>query len=61
MFVLYGILSPRPGGTGAAEFPKPRQVREEATVRRSFWAPPANLPGLFFKHRYARDGTPSDL
>jgi ubiquinone/menaquinone biosynthesis C-methylase UbiE len=38
---------PRPGGTGAAKTTEPRQVREEATVRRLFWAPPANLPGCF--------------
>lgn len=37
----------RPGGTGAAESVEPRQVREEATVRWLFRAPPANLPGHF--------------
>ncbi len=34
-----------PGGSGAAEPFEPRQVREEATVRRKFWVPPGNLPG----------------
>lgn len=29
-----GILNARPGGTGAAETTEPRQVREEAAVRR---------------------------
>ena len=43
-----GILIRRPGGTGAAESFEPRQVREEATVRRPLWAPPGNLPGAFF-------------
>jgi ubiquinone/menaquinone biosynthesis C-methylase UbiE/uncharacterized protein YbaR (Trm112 family) len=44
----------RPGGTGAAEPPEPRQVREEASVRRILWAPPANLPGAFFMYNRAR-------
>jgi len=35
----------RPDGTGAAEPCEPRQVREEAAVRRYLWAPPANLSG----------------
>lgn len=35
----------QPGGTGAAESFEPRQVREGAAVRRSFRAPPGNLPG----------------
>jgi hypothetical protein len=39
----WGILIRRLGGTGAAETPEPRQVREEASVRRHLWAPPANL------------------
>ncbi len=41
------MLIARPGGTGAAESFEPRQVREEATVRRPLWAPPGNLPGAF--------------
>ena len=44
-----GMLSLRPGGTGAAEPYEPRQIREEAAVRRFFRAPPDNLPGAFFK------------
>jgi ubiquinone/menaquinone biosynthesis C-methylase UbiE len=43
--LYWGILIQRPGGTGAAEATEPRQVREEAAVRRPLWAPPANLPG----------------
>ena len=43
-----GILNQRPGGTGAAETTELRQVREEATVRRQLWAPPANLSGRTF-------------
>ena len=42
------MLRTRPGGTGAAETPEPRQVREEAAVRRPFWAPPGNLPGCLY-------------
>ena len=38
---------PRPGGSGAAEPTEPRQVREEATVRRPFWVPPGFLLGRF--------------
>ena len=41
-----GYASGRSGGSGAAEPFKPRQVREEATVRRSFWVPPGCLPGF---------------
>ena len=37
-----------PGGSGAAETFEPRQVREEAAVRRSLWAPPGSLPGTRF-------------
>jgi hypothetical protein len=35
----------RPGGSGAAETFEPRQIREEAAVRGSLWAPPGCLPG----------------
>jgi hypothetical protein len=35
----------RPGGSGAAETFEPRQIREEAAVRGSLWAPPGRLPG----------------
>jgi len=37
----------RPGGTGAAEPCEPRQVREEAAVRRLLRVLPANLPVRF--------------
>jgi len=43
-----GILTARPGGTGAAESAEPCQVREEAAVRWSLWAPPENLLGRIF-------------
>jgi len=36
------------GGSGAAETCEPRQVREEATVRRSFRVPPGSLPDIHF-------------
>jgi hypothetical protein len=39
------MLGARPGGLGAAEATEPRQVREEAAVRRPLWVPPINLPG----------------
>jgi hypothetical protein len=42
------MLGARPGGPGAAEAPEPRQVREEAAVRRSLWVPPINLPGALY-------------
>jgi hypothetical protein len=45
-----GMLITRPGGTGAAEPFEPRQVREEAAVRRKFWAPPVILPGVFYRN-----------
>jgi len=44
--VKYAYLCP--GGTGAAEPYEPRQVREEAAVRRYLWVPPVILPGLFW-------------
>jgi len=47
------------GGTGTAEPCEPRQVREEAAVRRIPWAPPANLSGRTF-HTLENDAdTPS--
>jgi hypothetical protein len=42
------MLGARPGGLGAAEATEPRQVREEAAVRRPLWVPPINLPGALF-------------
>ena len=51
--VSRGMLTARPGGTGAAEPFEPRQVREEATVRRYLWVPPDHLPGrILFKENY---------
>jgi len=47
--IARGMLITRPGGTGAAEAFEPRQVREEAAVRRKFWAPPVTLPGVFYQ------------
>ena len=41
------ILTLRSGGTGAAKPCEPRQVREEAAVRRSLRVLPANLPDAF--------------
>ena len=35
-------------GSGAAETCEPRQVREEAAVRRPFWVPSGSLPGGSF-------------
>lgn len=54
---------PRPGGTGAAEPFEPRQVRDEAAVRKFLWAPPANLPGapFFVKVFIFEYGNPSHL
>jgi ubiquinone/menaquinone biosynthesis C-methylase UbiE len=49
------MLGARPGGPGAAEAPEPRQVREEAAVRRPLWVPPINLPGAF---NYPMKNTP---
>ena len=37
----------RPGGPGAAESYEPRQVREEATVRRYIRVPPSACPDIF--------------
>ncbi len=45
---ICGILTARPGGTGAAESAEPCQVREEAAVRWSLWAPPEALLGRIF-------------
>ncbi len=42
-----GYPCARPGRPGAAETCEPRQVREEATVRRSFWVPPVSCPDIF--------------
>lgn len=46
-YFISSMLTARPDGTGAAESFEPRQVREEATVRRLIWAPPENLSGAF--------------
>lgn len=41
------MLSACPGRPGAAEASEPRQVREEATVRKSFRVPPVTCPDIF--------------
>jgi hypothetical protein len=47
-FTSFKVSYPaRPGGSGAAEPAEPRQVREEAPVRRPFWVPPGCLLGRF--------------
>ena len=46
-FLRYACCAP--GGSGAAEACEPRQVREEAAVRRKFRVPPGCLPGVFIK------------
>ena len=51
-------LTPRPDGTGAAEPCEPRQVREEAAVRRILWAPPVNLSGRTFNLKVKHMQTP---
>ena len=51
-----GVSFRRPGGAGAAETFEPRQVREEAAVRRYFRVPPGTLPGHFL-YLFARDQT----
>jgi len=46
MFVV--SLNAPPGGSGAAEILKPRQVREEAAVRGPFRVPPVTCPGALY-------------
>ena len=52
--VKSSILLMRSGGTDAAEPCEPRQVREEAAVRRSFWVPSGNLSERTFKLKVKR-------
>ncbi len=47
------LLLKRLGGSGAAEPCEPRQVREEATVSESLWAPPGFLLGCFLFNKNA--------
>ena len=50
----WGIFLTCPGGSGAAETNEPRQVREEAAVRRLFWVPPGYLPGILLPFQSTR-------
>lgn len=50
-----------PGGSGAAETCELRQVREEAAVSGSLWAPPGSLPGPFVFKRSRLPGSEGSL